>query len=78
MNEKRLKMGLRRLANEGYFAVSVTDELVESLVRWCAPPSDEVKQRFLAKFRACLQDAVLDGASRPMSKQRPPHTGRGM
>jgi hypothetical protein len=65
MIEKKLKMGLRQIANEGWFAVKVNNEFVDSLLaQEYDPPSEELKQHFLSKLRLRIQDAAILRAHR--------------
>jgi hypothetical protein len=65
MNEKQLKMGLRLLAEKGWFGVQMTDELAESLLsREYPPSSDERKDLFISRLRIRIQDASIRKAKR--------------
>ena len=79
MNDTQFKMALRQLNDEGWFDVIVTDDLLESFIAQdFDPPSDEVKERFLAQFRARIEEAVLRGAYRPIAKRKSTRSRREM
>jgi hypothetical protein len=53
MDDKRLKAGLRQLADQQWPVVKITDEFLEGLFRReDDPPSEELKEHFLLRLRA--------------------------
>lgn len=65
MNEAELKRSLRQLSNEGWFRGEITDSFIEELFGLPdGPPSNEIKERFLLKFRARLQEAMMQQAGK--------------
>lgn len=78
MNDQQFKMALRQLDGEGWFEVNLTDDLLENFIGPdCDQPSDEVKERFLAEFRARIQNASLRGAYRPIAKRKSARSSEG-
>jgi ribosome-binding protein aMBF1 (putative translation factor) len=60
MNEKTLRTGLRKVADNGWFVVNITDKSVESLFdRKGKPPSEEAKKHFLSSLRVRIQDESI-------------------
>jgi transcriptional regulator with XRE-family HTH domain len=60
MDEKRLKTGLRKLADKGWFVVNITDKPVDSLLgRKGEPLSEEAKKRFISVLRVRIQDESI-------------------
>jgi hypothetical protein len=69
MNNEQLKNGLRQLAAREGAVGRITDELLEGLDSdECAPPSDEVKQRFLDGLHLRIQKATLSDKFRRIDK----------
>lgn len=67
MIEKKLKMGLRQIANEGWFVVRVNNEFVDSLLaQEYDSPSEEFKHQYLARLRLRLRirDAAIQRVNR--------------
>ncbi|MGA8041179.1 MAG: hypothetical protein WCA37_00105 [Terracidiphilus sp.] len=63
MNEANLKRSLRQLSKEGWIITEAPDDLLDILLaRAEGPPSDEIKERFLLRFRATIQDAMQQQA----------------
>lgn len=60
MNEMELRMGLRKIAEKGWFTCEVNDEFVDNLLgQEYVPPSLSIKQRFLSGLRVRIQDAAI-------------------
>jgi transcriptional regulator with XRE-family HTH domain len=65
MNKKQLKMCLRQIGNDGWFAVKITNEFVDSfLLTVPYPPPEELKQYFLSRLHVRMQDAAIKKAYR--------------
>jgi hypothetical protein len=66
MNDKQLKWGLLQLVHEGWFTAKVTDELVESLLDLPdEPPSGDLREQFLLRFRTRIEDALQHRPGKP-------------
>ena len=60
MDEKRLKTGLRKLADTGWFVVNISDKSVNNLLeKKGKPPSEEAEEHFLSSLRLRIQDESI-------------------